>query len=108
MRKAVCKLRIGAHNLLIETGRYAKKGREQRIWRLCNLKTVENEFHFLTDCCLYDDERYDLFSNISIINNIFVFLCNIDKARWLLLEENQNSFGRLSLVLYSLLFSEEI
>ncbi|MEW8546081.1 MAG: hypothetical protein AB2693_21380, partial [Candidatus Thiodiazotropha sp.] len=103
LRKAICKLRISAHSLLIETGRYAKKGslaREQRICRFCNLNTVESEVHFLTECSLYDDERLELFSKINIINSNFALLNNTDKARWMLLQENQSILWALGFYIH--------
>ena len=51
MRKAICKLRLTAHNLLIETGRYVKPKnmpRSERICKNCNLNIIENEFHFVS------------------------------------------------------------
>ena len=38
---------------------------------------------------VYKDERTELFNKIKIANGNFVFLNNIDKTRWLLLQENQ-------------------
>ena len=35
MRKAICKLRLSAHNLLIETGRYVKPKSMPRPERIC-------------------------------------------------------------------------
>ena len=50
LRKAICKLRISAHNLLlIETGRFSKGRilpRGERICIFCNINVTENEFHF--------------------------------------------------------------
>ena len=34
----------------------------------------ESDFHFLTECSLYDDENDDLFGKIKIINNNIVLL----------------------------------
>ena len=91
LRKVICKLRITAHNLLIETGRFSKSRilpREERICRFCNLNAIENEFHFLTQCSLYNNERVKLFEKIRNFNCNFVLLNDIDKAIWLLLQEN--------------------
>ena len=52
-RRAICKIRISAHKLMIEFGRYKKPkplSREERIYQNCNLNEVENEIHFLTQC----------------------------------------------------------
>ena len=50
-RRAICNIRISAHHLMIEFGRYKKPkplSREERICQNCNLNEVENEIHFLT------------------------------------------------------------
>jgi hypothetical protein len=62
-RQILCKFRISAHNLRIETGRYektkdnsgnySKLEKENRICKFCNLRMVEDESHFLLKCPLY-------------------------------------------------------
>ena len=49
-RKALVKLRISSHKLLIETGRYDNIPRNERACNVCNRKTIEDEIHFLLDC----------------------------------------------------------
>ena len=62
-RKSLTKLRISCHNLYIERGRYetpiVPRDRRSCIHCLHNLsfKTVEDEFHVLVDCPLYDPIR---------------------------------------------------
>jgi hypothetical protein len=66
-RQILCKFRISAHNLLIETGRYEKErsesgqyiklDRSRWVCQLCNSGSVEDEFHFLFKCPLYNKER---------------------------------------------------
>ena len=62
-RKSLTKLRISCHNLYIERGRYetpiVPRDRRWCIHCLHNLasKTVEDEFHVLVDCPLYDPIR---------------------------------------------------
>ncbi len=46
-RQALTKLRISAHCLPIEVGRYGKITRENRICSLCNLAEVGDEKHLL-------------------------------------------------------------
>ena len=71
IRKNFSKLRISAHSLAIETGRYTKPQAtpiEKRICFYC--KQVETEFHFIFNCALYHAERkllYDELSNILTI-----------------------------------------
>ena len=63
------RLRISAHDLEIEIGRYHKIPREKRICKWCNLTLgnaeIENEHHMLFVCDLYANLRKKL---ISILN----------------------------------------
>lgn len=93
VRKAISKLRLSAHNLLIETGRYAKPRslpRSERICKHCNFNCIENEFHFLSRCSLYETERAKLYNQVHHKNNNFISLSDNDKARWLLLQEDRD------------------
>jgi len=44
------RMRISDHVLEIETGRYNKINREQRICRQCHLNVIEDEGHFFFHC----------------------------------------------------------
>ena len=75
-RYSTSKLRISAHNLEIEQGRYTNTPRHERICKWCKLsigsEMVEDEHHFLHDCDLYNDLRLKLISNLNkspLINN---------------------------------------
>ena len=65
-RRNLTKLRISAHDLAVETGRYTspKTPREQRTCILCTKREVEDEFHFLIKCDLYDNERKLFFEKL--------------------------------------------
>ena len=63
-RKALVKLRISSHKLLIETGRYDNIPRNERVCNVCNRKTIEDEIHFLLDCPSYSSLRDMFFSKI--------------------------------------------
>ena len=63
-RKALVKLRISSHKLLIETGRYDNIPRNERMCNVCNRKTIEDEIHFLLDCPSYSSLRDMFFSKI--------------------------------------------
>jgi hypothetical protein len=63
------KLRSGSHFLRIETGRYEIKNkkrllRNERVCLCCAMDKVEDEYHFLFECVLYDDERMKLYDDI--------------------------------------------
>ena len=62
-RKTLVKLRISNHKLNIETGRYDKISRCNRICPVCSLD-IEDEIHFLLDCPKYSSIREDLFNKI--------------------------------------------
>ena len=62
VRRSLAKLRLSAHNLQIETGRFSKTKtpRNERFCLYCkskNILTVENEIHFVLACPLYKEER---------------------------------------------------
>ena len=56
-RQALTRFRISAHNLNIEKGRHLNINREQRICNKCNMKVIENEYHFLLVCPFYTNIR---------------------------------------------------
>ena len=63
-RKSLVKLRISSHKLRIETGRYDKIPRDERLCSLCNCNKIEDETHFLLDCPSYSSIRDRFFSKI--------------------------------------------
>ena len=77
-RSALTKLRISAHSLEIERGRYANinkvhpTAREERLCRYCfevlQNKVSESESHALNDCLLYIKHRTNFLNNLLIKN----------------------------------------
>ena len=53
----ISKMRISAHNLNIETGRFYNLDRHERVCSMCNLNVVEDEYHFILQCEKYIDVR---------------------------------------------------
>ena len=50
-RKILCKMRVSDHFLyIVERGKYTRIKKENRICKFCDLKEVEDEFHFLFRC----------------------------------------------------------
>jgi ABC-type uncharacterized transport system ATPase subunit len=49
-RKLSCKMRVSDHFLEIERGRYTRIKKENKICKFCELKDVEDEFHFFFRC----------------------------------------------------------
>ena len=56
-RKYLSKFRLSAHSLNIEKGRYNNTNRRDRICTLCNSSDIEDEFHFILKCPIYNDLR---------------------------------------------------
>ena len=72
-RSTLTRLRISAHDLRIETGRYNKPLKipaSERLCQHCELKEIEDEFHFIMNCQKYHELRNHLFQKL---NNISVF-----------------------------------
>ena len=62
----LCQLRLGILLLEVEVGRFGLKNNdgqlmriplEERICKLCNMKRVEDEVHFICECPIYERER---------------------------------------------------
>ena len=68
-RSSTTKLRISAHELEIEKGRYSNISREDRICHWCQIsmgsRVVENEHHVLSDCDLYAGLRHKLVTRLN-------------------------------------------
>ena len=52
-RIALTRFRLSSHDLAIETGRYTNIDRKFRICTHCNMRVIENEYHFLIVCPKY-------------------------------------------------------
>ena len=90
LRRHFSMLRISAHKLAIETGRYTRPvtNENERICIYCDGKEIENEFHLLFNCEMYTKEREKFFTtlesycqNVSEPNeNNFCFLMNYNNG----------------------------
>ena len=58
LRKLFSSFRLSSHNLEIETGRYNRIDRLNRLCKLCNQRVVETEYHFLLCCTKYTNFLY--------------------------------------------------
>ena len=85
-RVALCKLRISAHTLAIERGRYTRPitPLEERTCKHCHANKIEDEEHFLLECPKYDKSRESLLQKVSVMCNHFDELCQRDKFIYLL------------------------
>ena len=71
-RRQFTKLRISSHHLDVETGRYTRPitPRHLRICKNCNLEEIGDEFHFLLKCPKFQQQRQELFYELSEICEI--------------------------------------
>ena len=60
-KTSLTRFRTSSHNLSFETGRYDNTAREQRLYQSCNMKKVEDEYHFLLVCPNYRALRQKFF-----------------------------------------------
>ena len=84
VRQAICKIRISAHPLMIEIGRYKNLETEERLCKLCITQKIEDEYHFLIDCPIYNNRLVERFVIRKFQNYVLIsIICQI----------NQNSFN---------------
>jgi len=56
-RSAITKLRTGAHDLLIEKGKWLHLELHERVFKFCECSKIEDESHFLFECTAYKEIR---------------------------------------------------
>ena len=72
-KKVFSMLRCGSLPLEIEKGRQCRSVTplNERLCRHCHSNVVEDEFHFVMQCNLYEDQRYELMQHLHSINDDF-------------------------------------
>ena len=88
IRKSITKLRISAHKLIIETGRYSKIPRADRLCNKCDANVLGDEIHFLLECSTFENERTKMLSVVDNKVNNFKTLNVNQKFIYLLSSEN--------------------
>ena len=85
-RKSFAKLRLSAHKLQIETGRYSKERLppDKRLCTICNNNECEDEFHFVMCCAKYSNLRQNLFQTVEKLYPHFKMLNNDSRFIWLM------------------------
>ncbi len=78
-KSLLSQLRYGVLPLRIETGRFVNEPRENRLCCLCNMNCVEDQFHFMFDCPLYNNYRNDLYVSARTLITGWDNLSNCDK-----------------------------
>ena len=82
-RSALAKFGCGVAVLRKETGRYERLTLVQRVCFNCSCK-VEDEFHVLTECPLYDDLRQILYQKAAVCLHVFYNPSECDKMCFIL------------------------
>ena len=96
VRQAICKIRISAHPLMIEIGRYKNLETEERLCKLCITLKIEDEYHFLIDCPIYNNSRKICYQKISELCPNFNNMSDKSKFYYLFTNEDLsiiNIFG---------------
>jgi len=84
-RNALCKFRVSAHSLEIETGRYNATPLNQRVCKFCSAPQVENEYHFLLVCPVYTNLRR------KFLPRFCWSFANVQKFRYLMCTNSERS-----------------
>lgn len=82
-RSSISRIRLSAHKLAIESGRYNATIRNERYCNACKTGAIEDETHFLFQCKAYSHLRNSYFSNFYKISKINI-ANNLDKERYIL------------------------
>ena len=62
-RNAITKLRVNSHSLAIERGRHLGTALQERLCNVCDV--IEDEKHFLFECCINEELRFVFNSRVS-------------------------------------------
>lgn len=89
-RCLIARLRVGALKLRVETGRFRRLQLSERLCEHCSLGQIEDEFHFVTTCQLYSQERMELFENITKQNSDFEHYSDLERFIYLLSNNHYN------------------
>ena len=75
-RVAVSKMRLSAHNLPIETGRYCNTPRKSRFCGVCNQNEIGGEFYYCMVCPQHEflHLRTTFLTDLNMINSNFKLL----------------------------------
>ena len=92
-RQYITKFRMSDHQLLIETGRYYKIPRSQRLCEIC--KNIDDEFHFLFTCNINAVPRKVI---IEQFNNFYSYFKDIDDNEKLILFLNPSTPDQIKTV----------
>ena len=107
-RKALTRLRLSCHPLMIEKGRHQKNPlpRSERTCPFCE-SDIEDECHFITTCPKYDTERIPLFRAATENSTHFVNMSNELKFIFLFSNEDLNVMSQLGSYIFNCMKKRE-
>jgi hypothetical protein len=89
IRQFICKIRVSAHSLNIETGRYKNIIRPERKCTNCSKGDIEDEKHFIVDYPLYENIRVKFFDKVIDLCPNFRYMDTSSKFVWLFTNEHE-------------------
>ena len=87
MRSNIAKLRISAHDLQIERGRYHRPNKipvEERKCRMCSNDSIEDEEHVILGCPKYEEDRKALHDKLETLGVNFNELDDTGKFKYVM------------------------
>ena len=96
IRKSFAQLRVSAHDLSIEKGRYKNIKLENSTCKNCQSLEIEDEFHFLITCPQYIAEHEILFLYVAKYCISFKNLSDQNKFLWLMTTEDTNIIQKVA------------
>ena len=101
-RKTLSELRISAHKLEIEKGRYLNINRNERICKNCKLGVVEDEAHFILECPVYSEHREGLYRYMCHEMEIDLKYSGLQGIKEIFLQNNINRMNKLAVFIRDL------
>ena len=95
IRQSICKIRVSAHPLNIETGRYKNIIRSERKCTNCSEGDIEDEKHFVVDCPLYENIRVKCFDKVIDLCPNFRYMDTSSKFVWLFTNEHEQVLNKI-------------
>ena len=90
-RSFLAKIRLSAHNLEIEKGRYIETNKNDRLCKICQNSDIENEKHFILHCPKYEAQRKIFLTKLSTFPNFKQTIHNNDNLLKLLMKTSCKS-----------------
>ncbi len=99
-RSLLAQLRYGILQIQLETGRYNNEPRDSRFCRICNGGEVEDQYHFVFHCPVYNNKR-EIFTNV-MQNRVPEWNTMSDNDKFILLfKDHSRLFARFVKDLFS-------